>query len=354
MNPSSLIPSPEPIPGPAGLMIFLENLLFLLHILLVNLVVGGSLITLCSRTGGLAAGVRGKIPLFLPFAINLGVAPLLFMQVVYGHLFYTSSILMAVFWIAIIPLLIVAYYGVYLHARREEQAPRFARALLAMATVIFLYIAFMLVNNLSLMSQPERWTAYFQHRSGTWLNLADPALWPRYFHFLAASVAVASVFMAGMAASRARRGDRAAGAQVIRGLHLFGIVTLVQFAIGCWFLFALPSAVVKGFMGGDLVKSLVLLLGVLAGIGATMSAFRGKFRPTLIQLLVTTVAMIITRDHLRTLYLSPHFQPANLAVQPQYGVMALFLAVLIIGLGAVVYMVRLAFPRAQSNPGGAP
>ena len=54
----------------------------------------------------------------MAFAVNFGVAPLLFVQVLYGHLFYTSSILVAVFRLAVIPLLIVAYYALYLHGFR--------------------------------------------------------------------------------------------------------------------------------------------------------------------------------------------------------------------------------------------
>ena len=48
--------------------------------------------------------------------VTLGVAPLLFVQELFGRVFFTSSILMAWFWLAIIALLIPAYYGVYLYA----------------------------------------------------------------------------------------------------------------------------------------------------------------------------------------------------------------------------------------------
>ncbi len=48
------------------------------------------------------------LPLVIAFAVNFGVAPLLFLQVLYGHFIYTSSILMGIFWISIIPALIIA------------------------------------------------------------------------------------------------------------------------------------------------------------------------------------------------------------------------------------------------------
>jgi len=52
---------------------------------------------------------------------HLGVAPLLFLQVLYGRLFFTSSILMAGFWLAVVPLLIVAYYCAYVVAFRGQR-----------------------------------------------------------------------------------------------------------------------------------------------------------------------------------------------------------------------------------------
>ncbi|HOW66334.1 MAG TPA: hypothetical protein P5186_14010 [Candidatus Paceibacterota bacterium] len=358
MNPPSLVPVPEAIPAPYWLFILLENALFLVHIVLVNLVVGGSLLALFSRGANsqspvrpLAGLVGGRIPLFLPIAINVGIAPLLFLQVVFGHFFYTSSVLMAVYWILVIPLLILAYYGAYYYARRQEKTPRLARWILGVTTLIFLYIGFMLVNNLTLMMEPERWIAYFENRGGTFLNLDDPMVAPRYLHFVLASVAIAGLYAAWIADRRIKQGQTDHGPLKRRGLRIFGWASLAQLAVGSWFLLALPSPIVRSFMGRDMGKSLILLLGVLVGIGAAVSAFRGKLRPTIIQLAVTMIAMIITRDQLRALYLKPHFEPSSLSLNPQYGVLVLFLVVLVAGLATVAYMLRLAF--ARSIHGGA-
>jgi hypothetical protein len=358
MNPLTLVPMPEPIPAPYWFFVILENTFFLVHIVLVNLVVGGSLLALFSRGGScdslhrpLAGLVAGRVPLFLPIAINVAIAPLLFLQVVYGHFFYTSSVLMAVYWILVIPMLILAYYGAYYYANRMEKAPRLAWWILGLTTLGFLYIGFMLVNNLTLMVQPERWTAYFENRGGTLLNLKDPTVVPRYLHFVVASVAIAGLYTSWMADRRVRQGQSDHEQLKQRGLRVFGLASLIQLGIGSWYLLALPSPIVRNFMGRDMGKSLILLFGVLVGLGATMSAFRGKLRPTIVQLLITMIAMTVTRDQLRALYLQPYFQPSTLTVNPQYGVLILFLVVLVVGLGAVGYMLRLAFPG--SVRGGA-
>ncbi|MEE9203583.1 MAG: hypothetical protein V3U08_01100 [Nitrospirales bacterium] len=44
----------------------------------------------------------------MAFAIVLGVAPLLFIQVLYGQLFYTAAILVGRVWILLILVLILA------------------------------------------------------------------------------------------------------------------------------------------------------------------------------------------------------------------------------------------------------
>ncbi|MEJ5244268.1 MAG: hypothetical protein WHV28_01000 [Bacteroidota bacterium] len=44
MDPNQLIPKPDTIPAPPWLMIILEQLLFLLHILIVNALFGSALI----------------------------------------------------------------------------------------------------------------------------------------------------------------------------------------------------------------------------------------------------------------------------------------------------------------------
>jgi hypothetical protein len=75
------------------------------------------------------------------FSVNFGVAPLLFVQVLYGHFFYASSILMAVFWLAVIPLLIAAYYAAYLYGFRFGALGRAGAAVIGLDFVRTGYLA---------------------------------------------------------------------------------------------------------------------------------------------------------------------------------------------------------------------
>ena len=54
--------------------------------------------------------------------VNLGIPPLLFLQTLFGQFLYSSSILMAVFWLSVVPVLIVAYYAAYGFVHRHRQS----------------------------------------------------------------------------------------------------------------------------------------------------------------------------------------------------------------------------------------
>ena len=71
------------------------------------------------------------MPVIVAVGVNLGVVPLLFVQLAYHRVFYPATILMAWFWLGIIVLLIPAYYGVYAYAsacaasQQDTSASRF-------------------------------------------------------------------------------------------------------------------------------------------------------------------------------------------------------------------------------------
>ena len=351
MDPAGLIPTPDTIPAPWGLFEFLGIFTLILHLLFINVVLGGSLISLFSRLRqpdrpletSLPGALARKIPTILAMAITFGVAPLLFVQVLYGHFFYTNSVLMGFYWIMIIPLLVIAYYGAYIHARKYESARGVSLFFLALTSVILLVIAFIFENNVTMMVQPGRWPAYFDNRGGTTLNLSDPVLWPRYLHFVTASVAVAGLFSAVLRAFRRRRGIDEADDRVKSGLKIFSVATMIQVVIGFWFLLALPKPVMMKFMGQDLLHTVMLFIGIVLAVAAIMTSTLGRLIPTLIILAAVLPVMVVMRSFVRTAYLEPYFKVESLELVPQYDVMLLFIAVLVIGVVIVGYMLKAAY-----------
>jgi len=354
MDPSALIPAPETIPAPWNLLEFLGALTLVLHLLFINIVLGGSLVSLVSRLRGqdqsleqgLPGALAAKIPTFLAMAITFGVAPLLFLQVLYGHFFYTTSVLMASYWIMIIPLLVIAYYGLYIHARKYVSSRGLSLFSLAISSLILLWIAFTFENNVTMMVQPGKWQAYFENRGGTILNLNDPVLWPRYLHFVTASVAVAGLFSAVIWAFRRRRGVAGAGDRVRSGLKIFSAATMIQVLIGFWFLVSLPKNVMMQFMGQNTLYTAVLFIGIVLALAAVMVSVLGRLVPTLIILLATVSVMVVMRIFVRAAYLEPYFKVESLELVPQYDVLLLFLVTFVIGLAVVGYMLKTAFDAA--------
>ena len=357
MDALTLIPNPDTIPAPAWLFLVLDILLFTLHILLINVILGGSLIILFARLGRdhhplenrLHDAVAAKIPTTFALGINMGVAPLLFLQVIYGHLFYASSVLMAVFWIVIIPMLILAYYGAYIHIRNYSSSSLLSKMAIAMTTLLVLYIGFIFVNNMTLMVQPEKWSTYFNHRGGMILNLGDPTIIPRYLHFVFASVAVAGLFIALVWSMRRHTNPKEVDSKIRSGLQIFGYATIFQAVIGIWFLIAIPREFMLNFMGGHIVATILFLLGFSSAIGAIFTAFSNKLRPTIIMFIITILAMVLTRHHLREMYLQNKFSLSSLELSPQYGVMILFFVVLVVGLLSVGYMLKIAFTHKHGR-----
>ena len=345
MEAQYLIPSPDTIPAHWLLFELLEHLTFTLHILLVNIVLGGSLIAMWTQlftrehTLNCAVGsIKGKIPATLAMAITLGIAPLLFIQVTYGHLFYTSSIIMAVWWIMIIPLLIIGYYCSY--AQRQVESNTINGILTVVMSLVFLYIAFMLTNNNTLMLQPGEWTKYFANKSGTLLNLNDPTLIPRYLHFVTASIAVGGLFSALVWSMRADRGAVGANRNAGKGLKIFAYGTALQIATGFWFLFSLPQDIRWEFIGGDMPRTIIMTLGILLGIASLIFALRRKMKMTIIHLLLTVVLMVISRAQLRYSYIREFFSYEQLELKLQITPLIFFLAVFVIGLILIYYMLN--------------
>ena len=96
-------------------------LLFLAHILFVNLMLGGALLTLFYEVRGLrrpeldrlAHRIAHTVTVNKSLAVVLGVGPLLVMNALYGLWFYTANSLTGRAWIMIVPLVITAFLLLY-------------------------------------------------------------------------------------------------------------------------------------------------------------------------------------------------------------------------------------------------
>ncbi|MCG6925161.1 MAG: DUF3365 domain-containing protein [Acidobacteria bacterium] len=369
MTPIIPLADPLPQPAPAWLLWALLQLTFFLHLLAMNVVLGGSVLALhwrMSRRPGDAApraavtGAFAKaLPVAVAAAVTLGVAPLLFVQVLYGRLFLTSSVLMAWWWLAVVPLVILAYSGAYLLAFRGASLGSRAKTIAAVVALLFLAVAFLYTSNVTRSLRPETFVeAYRASGRGFTLNLADPTLWPRYLHMLFGAVAVAGMAVAVYGLFRREREPETASWAMRKGTVFFGIATAVNIFVGMWFLLAQPKEILLRLVGADTWAMTLLALGILLGIatgGFALLALgaRDAARATKAQvgvLLPTLVVMVLLRDQVRQLVLRDAGFEHPPWVEPQWGPLAVFALLLVAAVVTVAWMAR-ALARGSAGGG---
>jgi cytochrome c len=291
---------PLPLPADSILLQALLVVLFLLHILFVNLMVGGSILAVvCEILGrrradfdALAQRIAATVTVNKSLAVVLGIAPLLAINVLYTVYFYTANSLTGGAWISVVPLVIVAFLLTYLHKYTWEQLADFKGlhiALGAAGALLFLLIPLIFLANVNLMLFPAEWVRV----DGFFSTLLLANVFPRYLHFVAASVAVAALFFviyfsrAGFDPAAHFTGmDRAYLRRFFYGFALGA--SLLQLLFGPLLLMTLPSQGMSWFL------ILVITVGATCGVAAMVVMWREITRPLARPLprLVTVVSLI--------------------------------------------------------------
>ena len=345
----SIIPTADTIPVHWLWFQVLLIVTFFIHMILMNFLLGGSLLTVWDLLRGkLEKKATGSIPTLVALTVNFGVPPLLFVQVLYGHLFYSSSVMLAVPWILVIPILILAYYGAYIFVKKVDKAPVLSKGGLIFTSLSLLYIAFVFVNNNTLAIQPERWGIYFQDPSGWNLNLGEPTLWSRYLHFLLAALGIGALGRA-IAYHYTKMDEKEKEVQIKRNLKIFAWITVIQFAIGSWFWLTMPESVWKIFMGGSFFATAMMASGWLLALLILHSAFTGRLKSAMVLGALEVLVMVIVRDLARGAYLKELFRPSQLENIGELTPLIVFLLVFVVGLLALYYMIRLIFKSKTSQ-----
>jgi uncharacterized membrane protein len=133
------------------------------------------------------------------------------------------------------------------------------------------------------------------------------------------------------------------------------VTTLLNIVVGFWFMIAVPRRAMMIFMGENtlatvaFIASLVFIMGALHLIGR--ASRRKQSRPALVgagMLLVVLALMAVMRQEMRAAYLEPYFQLSQLQTQPQWGVLAVFIITLLIGLAVVAWLVRVVMTAKRA------
>ncbi len=345
MDPVSLIPVPDAIPVHWFWLHLLLTVTTFFHFVAMNIMLGTGFIAFSlpfwrgDDVMPLNTHIAKTLPYSIAFTINFGVAPLLFLQVLYGQFFYTSSILMGVYWLSIFGILIVSYYAAYIY-RLVDDRGGMGRLYIAAVVLLLLGVSLLFSNNVSIMQMPEVWAGYFSDRAGGMLNFSDPALLPRYLHFMASAVAIGGLAIALYFEIRKRRGATDGDEWIKLGCNWFTYATIINFGIGFWFLGALPEAAYDPATLGGKIFFILIVGSVVTIIPSVVYAQTGRIIPATGWALVTVLLMTLARDILRLTYLKPYFSLSDLPRVSQYSPFIIFLLAVLGGVYLVGWMLK--------------
>ncbi len=204
----STVPVPRDIDLPLPISEFWLKLLivptFLIHIFFVNLMLGGTLISFACEVIGLkfprydhlARRIVETVTVNKSLAVVFGVAPLLMINLLYTVHFYSANALTGHVWVLIIPLIIIAFLLAYWHKYSWDRLTgnkKPQHLMMAAATsIIFLFLPLIFLVQINTMLYPEKWSQI----AGFFAALEVGNVFPRYFHFISASVAIMGLFLA--------------------------------------------------------------------------------------------------------------------------------------------------------------
>ncbi len=335
-------------------------LTFALHIICVNVTVGAAALAVYGR---LAAGPRWRalslsmaktVTMSVSAAIVLGVAPLLFIQVLYAPFWYASNMLSAAWVIAFIFIMMAAFSLSYVSSLRGEKT---GAALVGAAALALFLLAGFIMHALNFQAlEPEKWSGWYLRPGGVDASgaaLHDFSL-PRFLHFIVPAAAVTGVFLMLFAwyFEPRRDADRDQLDWTARlGAGLAFWATAAQCAVGLWWLLCLPSAL--GFGQNPLfVGAAVLALALLLYLAAVHFSKRPPQRSAPAAALATTglvLVMAATREALRGAYLGRYgYSMAAPRVSLDWGSTALFLGTFVPGLVVLGYVLSVAFQSGRA------
>jgi hypothetical protein len=321
------------LPAPLWLITVLHLLTLALHFAAMNFLVGGLIIVLF---GGFADRWQNRtvcrfvslFPVAAAATVTLGIAPLLFLQLVFSRQIYAAAIVSGWFWLAVVLAVMAGYYLLYIASLRGDGKSQ--RWLMLGALGAFLYVSLVYSSVFSMTERPELvHRLYTEVQSGLAWNPVPGDYVLRWFHMILGAVTVGGFFVGALGK------DDPEAFNAGRLFFLWGMVaaSLAGFA----YLGSLGSYMVP-FMRTPGIWS--LSIAIVLSLGSLHFFFKRRILPSGVMLFSSLLGMVIGRHYLRLVKLQNQFDPASLRVVPQWSPFALFAICLAVAAIAIYYMTR--------------
>lgn len=266
--------NPAGIPTYPIIFMVLGVITFALHIFFVQLMLGTSAVTIFgsfkndAKWRRLAAAMLEIAKVSVSVAIVLGVAPLLFVQVLYDPNWYTSNVLSADWVIAFIFILIIGYWAMYMYyfmnsKNKDKTVKPRGRIWMLASIALMLVVGFIMHSLSSEMLHPELWKSWYSQNgildySGSKLHAHN--LW-RYAFFISIGIPIAGAMLVSYRRFKMVREDADMeyldwAAEVGKKWILVGSV--ISFVLYVAWMMTIPKT------AGDFATSLWAILGGIA------------------------------------------------------------------------------------------
>ncbi len=363
-------PFPFGFPLPTAFYLSLYLLTLVIHAVFMSYVLAGSAYLAAAHVVGgraieespVVALLRDWLPFMLSAAITAGVAPLLFLQIIYPEHFYTANLLLFYRWMAILPVLIVGFYLAYLvKAKRVRHWPLAVRACVGCGVFgCFAFVGWSWVENHLLSVRPDVWAQ--QYASGE-LMFRSPELLPRLVLWFSATFPMMAILVGWQLWDRHNRQDIAAatptadfpqsplpGSRRICAIGMAGLSASSLAAIA--YLAAIDSSARETIIGPVTWPYVVL---ALAGGLMQAIAWVAQFRQARLSrgwlligtcgLAIGSIGMAVANEATRLAALRIETLYAQHAEAWQIGGFPAFVAFFIINFALIAYCIRLVRRR---------
>ncbi|MCB9920407.1 MAG: hypothetical protein H6832_18540 [Planctomycetes bacterium] len=287
------LPFPFGLPFASAFYGALLALTFTMHLVFAQIVLGGTawLAILGIKNAphdSVAQTLRNWLPFALGIAITLGVAPLLFLQIVDKQGFYTAGLLGSHRFMAILPALIVGFYLLYLQKKLGNMAHRSWRVLLPILTLLaFTLTGYSWSEQHVLAQDRDVWASMY---AASRMRYSGAEVLPRFLFFASTSLPTVALAVL-LLTSEAKR---------CAGVAWIGIAGMLVSA--AWLFGTMPPSRLAAWSGGNLAWSIALAAGLAtAAAGWSLVRFRSRIRPALLvpSWLVVVLSIAALREGLR-------------------------------------------------------
>lgn len=337
--------------SPAGIYLWIYLSTLVLHLVFVHYCFAGAFVLAGAAIRGRLAGdriaqvVREWLPAAVSCAITAGIAPLLFVQILYQRSFYTANLLLFNRWMALLPVLIVACYALYIVKAKHLGATRGARRMVVAAAVLaaglLVYVAWAFVENHLVGLRPDAWSELYRSNSASLVG--SPAAWARLAMWVFSAFPVFAVLMGWQLRLGAGGADDVARDAAARRLSALALLGLLG-AIGTTALYGCAQPEFRLAAQRAPIASLTAVAGQCVTVVAWSLAWRGRKLP--VGLLASASAgallsmsgMAFIRELMRIDMLAGT-EAAIRSAQPSGGSVA-FLVFALLGILTICWIVR--------------